>query len=133
MNVLLDTHVWIWSQESPDRLGPKAIEILASEENGVFVSTVSTLEIARLASRGRITLAGRLRTWISESIEALLAGTVEVTHEIAMVAYDLPGEFHPDPADRMLVATAAVHDLVLISADERILEYPHLRSLDARS
>ena len=132
MKLLLDTHVWIWSQESPERLGPVAREAVADEENDLFVSPVSSLEIARLAWGGRLILAGQLRTWISESLRALLADTLPLTHEIAMAAYELPGAFHRDPVDRMLVATARVHDLTLVTADERILVYPHLLSLDAR-
>jgi len=132
VKILLDTHIWIWSQESPEKLGSSAYHALADEDNEIFVSPVSSLEIARLAWGGRLTLAGRLQTWIAESISALLAGTVPLTHDIALAAYDLPGEFHRDPADRMLVATAVVHDLTLMSADERILAYPHLLSFDAR-
>ena len=132
MKILLDTHTWIWSQESPEKLGSGAHNALADEDNRLFVSPISSLEIARLAWGGRLTLAGRLQTWIAESIQALLADTVPLTHDIALAAYDLPGEFHRDPADRMLVATAVVHDLTLMSADERILAYPHLLSFDAR-
>lgn len=133
MKILLDTHVWIWSQESPEQLGPDARSTLADETNALRVSTVSSLEIARLVWGDRLTLAGRLETWISESLNALLAETVPLTHEIAIAAYNLPGEFHRDPADRMLVATAVVHDLTFMTADERILAYPHLLALDARS
>jgi PIN domain nuclease of toxin-antitoxin system len=132
VKILLDTHTWIWSQESPEKLGSGAHNALADEDNRLFVSPISSLEIARLAWGGRLTLAGRLQTWIAESIQALLADTVPLTHDIALAAYDLPGEFHRDPADRMLVATAVVHDLTLMSADERILAYPHLLSFDAR-
>ena len=132
MRILLDTHIWIWSQESPEELGPDARNTVADEANALLVSTASSLEIARLVWGGRLTLAGRLETWISESLDALLAETVPLTHEIAIAAYNLPGEFHRDPADRMLVATAVVHDLTFMTADERILAYPHLLSLDAR-
>ena len=133
MRILLDTHVWIWSQESPEQLGPNARSTVADEANALFVSTTSSLEISRLVWGGRLTLAGRLEAWISESLNALLAETIPLTHEIAIAAYNLPGEFHRDPADRMLAATAIVHDLTFMTADERILAYPHLLSLDARS
>jgi len=133
VKILLDTHVWIWSQESPEKLGSKACNKVSDEDNELFVSPISSLEIARLAWAGRLTLAGRLQTWVSESMQALLAVTVPLTQEIAITAYDLPGDFHRDPADRMLVATAVVHDLTLVTADERVLAYPHLMSLDARS
>ena len=133
MNLLLDTHVWIWTQESPETLSSQLREALSDEKCDLFVSPVSSLEIAQLAWAGRLTLAGRLQTWISESIRALLAETIAVSHEIAVAAYDLPGEFHRDPADRILVATARVHDLILVTADERILSYPHVMTRNARS
>jgi PIN domain nuclease of toxin-antitoxin system len=62
----------------------------------------------------------------------LSAQTVSVSHEVAMEAYALPGVFHRDPADRLLVAAARQHGLTLVTADERILAYPHVRSRDAR-
>ena len=133
LRILLDTHVWIWSQESLDLLGPNARDILADEENELLVSTVSSLEIARLIEGGRLTLAGRLQTWIGESLDALLAATIPLSHEIAIAAYELPGQFHRDPADRILVATATVYDLTLMTADDRILAYPHVLSQDARN
>ena len=132
MKILIDTRVWIWAQESPEKLGVDAHGTLADENNAILVSPVSTLEIARLTSGGRITLAGRLQTWVCESHNALLADTAPLTHEIAIAAYDLPGEFHADPADRMLVATAMVGDMPIMTADERILAYPHVLSIDAR-
>jgi len=51
---------------------------------------------------------------------------------VSVLAYELPGDFHRDPADRMLVAAAMAHDLLFLTADDRILSYPHVRSLDAR-
>ena len=132
MNFLLDTHVWIWSQESPETLGPRTRTALAAEENSLLVSPVSSLELAQLAWAGRLTLAGRLQTWISESLGALLAETTPLSHEITVGAYDLPGEFHRDPADRILVATARVLDLTVVTADDRILAYPHVMAMDAR-
>ena len=132
MNFLLDTHVWIWTQESPETLGPRTRRAFAAEESRLLVSPVSSLELAQLAWAGRLTLAGRLQTWISESLQELLAETVPLSHEIAAGAYDLPGEFHRDPADRILVATARVHDLTVATADSRILAYPHVMARDAR-
>lgn len=132
MRILLDTHVWLWSQEEPERLGSNARSAVLSEENSLLVSSISSLEVARLAWGGRLTLAVRPQTWVFESLNALQAETVPLTHEIAIAAYDLSGEFHRDPVDRILVATAVVHDLTLMTADDRILAYPHALSFDAR-
>lgn len=132
MKLLLDTHALIWSQESPELLGEVAHSAVADAGTELYVSPVSSLEIARLAWGGRLTLAGRTETWIGEAMAALLAETVELSHAIAAGAYELPGEFHRDPADRMLVAAARVHDLTVLTADDRILAYPHVLTMDAR-
>ena len=132
MRILLDTHVWIWSQQEEERFGAEARSMLINEENKLFVSSISSLEIARLVWRERLTLAGQLRTWISETLNKLQAETIPITHEIALAAYELSGELHRDPADSILIATAVVHNLTLLTADNRILGYPHLLSCDAR-
>lgn len=132
MNVLLDTHVWIWSQEAPEEFGAVARSILLKPATHLFVSTISTLELARLVATGALTVEGRLRDWIRRSLNALHCDTLELRHEIAEEAYALPGEFHRDPADRVLVATARLQDLTLLTADERILAYRHVRTHDAR-
>lgn len=133
MSFLLDTHVWIWTQESPDRLGRKARKEVETTTEQVCVATISTLEIARLVATGTIVLKGDLRRWIAAAIDSIEGRTIELDHAVAMEAYRLPGKFHKDPADRLLVATARVHDLTFVTADERILAYRGVRTLDARA
>lgn len=132
MKLLMDTHVWIWSQEAPDELGPAATGMLRADENELAVSSVSTLEIARLIEGGVLELRGPLKSWVTRSLETLRCGTVPLTHEIAAAAYALPGTFHKDPADRILAATARLLEMTLATADERILQYSHIRTLDVR-
>lgn len=132
MSILLDTHVWIWTQEAPEKLGPQTVALLSDRQNSLYVSTVSTLEIARLLTAGIISLGEPLASWISDTLRALECGTMEVSHQVAIEAYSLPGSFHKDPADRLLVATARIHDLILVTMDERILQYAHVKSQDAR-
>jgi PIN domain nuclease of toxin-antitoxin system len=130
--VLLDTHVWIWAFEGSERLGPAAKVVLENQENERWVSPVSTLEIARLIEGGDLEISCSLAEWIEQSVRDLWLKTQEVSHEIAMKAYQLPGSFHRDPADRQIVATSICHGLTLITADERILQYPEAKTLDAR-
>jgi PIN domain nuclease of toxin-antitoxin system len=132
VRLLLDTHVWIWSQESPERLGRRAARLLQDLRNRLYVSTVSTLEIARLVKDGTISLSDPLQSWIADTLAELQCGTLEISHEIAIGAYALPGTFHRDSADRLLVATARLHELTLLTMDERILGYAHVKSVDAR-
>ncbi len=132
MSLLLDTHVWIWSQEAPRELGSRARELLVDPQQALYVSPISTLEIARLVAGGTIQLSGTLREWVKDTLEALQGITVPVSHEIAAEAYSLPASFHKDPADRLLAATARRHQLTLITADERLLQYAHVKTQDAR-
>jgi PIN domain nuclease of toxin-antitoxin system len=132
VSYLLDTHIWIWSQESPERLGEKSRRELADILQERFVSAISTFEIARLIHFGLVRLRHRFAEWKQFSLVELNAATLDVTHEIAWEAYNLPGRFHNDPADRVLVATARIANLTLITADDLILQYPHVKTLSAK-
>ena len=87
--------------------------------NALYVSTASTLEIARLMKDGTIALSGSIGSWVEETLEALSCGTIEISHPIAIGAYSLPGDFHKDPADRLLVATARIHEMTLVTMDDK--------------
>ena len=89
-------------------------------------------EIARLVDGGLLALRGALDRWVSRSLDLIVAETIELSHVVAAEAYALPPPFHRDPADRILVATARCRDLTLVTADERLLAYPAVRTLDAR-
>lgn len=133
MIVLLDTHVWIWAFEGSERLGASAREILENTETERWISPVSTLEIARLIEGGDLVINCPLSEWVEQSTSDLRLKSREVSHDIAMGAYQLPGVFHRDPADRQIVATAICHGLVLMTADERILQYPGVETIDVRN
>ncbi len=132
MSYLLDTHIWIWSQENPEQLGQKSRRELADIAQERFVSAISALEIARLIHLGLLRLRHRFAEWKQFSLDELNAATLDVSHEIAWEAYNLPGKFHNDPADRVLVATALIANLTLITADDLILRYPHVKTLSAK-
>ena len=132
MSLLLDTHVWIWTQEKPDAIGTKARSLLETTSDDLCVSSISSLEIARLVAGGMLELKGSLDRWVRMAIDSLEARSIDVDHRIAIEAYKLPGRFHKDPADRILVATARVHELKLVTADERILGSKSVQTLDAR-
>ncbi|MFN5756857.1 MAG: type II toxin-antitoxin system VapC family toxin [Planctomycetia bacterium] len=132
MSFLLDTHVWIWTQEQPDAIGPEARTLLETTSDELCVCAVSSLEIARLVAGGLLELKGSLDRWVRTALDTLEARSIDIDHRIAIEAYKLPGRFHKDPADRMLVATARINGLTLVTADERILSYRAVRTLDAR-
>lgn len=132
MRLLLDTHVWFWALQSPDKLGPVCRAAMEDPQTALTIATISTLELGQLVMVGKIEIKGTLDAWVHRGIQSLGAQTAEMTHSIALLAYGLPGNFHKDPADRILVATAIDQGLTLATADERILQYPHVMALDAR-
>jgi PIN domain nuclease of toxin-antitoxin system len=132
MNLLLDTHVLIWAESEDSQLGEVTRQLVLDASNSLLVSPVSSLEIARLISLERLHFSKSLNEWLKESRLHLDFNDAEFTHSIAIRSYDLPDGFHKDPADRMLVATAIELDCHLLTADDLILRYPHVKSIDAR-
>ena len=132
MNLLLDTHVWVWAVEDPIRLGRKCRAILQNANSERHVCTASALEIARWVWGRDLTLQVPLKEWLDGSLQDLKADVLAVTLDIAVEAYSLPEPFHRDPADRQIVACARLHQLRLITADDRILDWGHVATFDAR-
>jgi PIN domain nuclease of toxin-antitoxin system len=129
---LLDTHVLFRALQSPERLGQTCRQNIEDTANELNVSSISHLEFGQLVAAGRIQMKGTLDSWLHRGAVAFGLTTLDITPRIALLAYNLPGKFHKDPADRILVATAIHHGLTLATADDRILSYPHVMSTDAR-
>jgi PIN domain nuclease of toxin-antitoxin system len=80
-----------------------------------------------LVARGRVALSLDVETWLSVVGEIEAVEFVPVTNEIGVKSVTLPGEFHKDPADRIIVTTARKLAAPLVTADEKIRAYPHVR------
>lgn len=95
----------------------------------ILISSISAWEIAMLVEKGRIALSMDVLSWLAvvEQIEAVRF--VPLDSEISVKSTALPGEFHKDPADRMIVATARKFAASLVTADEKIRAYPHVKSI----
>lgn len=132
VSLLLDTHVWLWASAMPEKLGKATQALLLDAKQKLYVSSVSTLEVARLASLRQIRLTSPVDAWCERARAELGAEAVVIDDRVAVEAYALPGSFHADPADRMLVATARVHGWRIVTADVRIVEYRGVRTHDAR-
>ena len=119
---LLDTHVLLWLRVGESRLGPRARrEIdLAWQSNEVAVSSISFWEIALLQDRGRVNLHGEPGPWRRELLEQGLI-EIPVDGEVGIRAVEL-ADFHADPADRLIVATA-LGGHRLLTADNRMLRW----------
>jgi len=131
MNLLLDTHIWIWNDLEPWKLTSDINRALANPENQLWLSPVSIWEITVLLEKRRINLKQDFRSWADESVRDLQLQEAAITWEVAHeMRYMLLG--HRDPADRFLVATARVYDMTLVTADERLMSVPGLSVLANR-
>ena len=123
--ILLDTHVLLWMDASDRRLGRKSRTLIDERWTAgkVAVSAISFWEIGRLNERGRIRLNAPLQEWRNQW---LAAGIVELPLDggTAIRTLDLAG-LPEDPADRFITASAIMHDAALMTADEKLLAWPH--------
>jgi PIN domain nuclease of toxin-antitoxin system len=131
MKLLLDTHIWIWSDVEAHRLSSEVVRELASPENERYLSPVSVWEAILLLEKKRVRLNGDFGEWFQKSKVELDLIEVPLSWEIAHeIRYTILG--YRDPGDRFLVATAKVYDLTLVTADERLMEIPGLKVLPNR-
>lgn len=119
MKLLLDTHIWVWSLADPDRLTGRVARAIKDARNELWVSPVSTWEIVLLHERGRLKLADGPEAWLQKAMGVAPLREAPLTHEIAMATRSV-GPAHRDPADRLLLATALVHGLTLVTADRSL-------------
>lgn len=127
--IVLDTHAWIWLVDSPDLLGPAARKAIAAArpKREVFISSISAWEVHMLCARGRLRFSVDPEVWISRCERISFLRFLPVDNEIARLAVQLPGDFHADPADRMIVATARFLGAPLATRDAKIRDYPHIK------
>ena len=134
--ILLDTHIWFWLiRDHPKVNHPhfkKFIEEKAAEST-IRVSIISVWEIGMLVQKGRIELPYHALEWVYKALQAPGLSLEPITPEIAISSTNLPGDFHADPADQILIATASNLNATLITEDEHILSYCHKHHLSARS
>lgn len=124
MTALLDTHVLLWWLDDPGRLSVAQREVVesADEESPLLVSDISLWEVATLCSLGRIHLATPLREWLDKAVAPPLVRRQGISPAVAAELAALPDSFHRDPADRILVATARVLGVTLLTRDRRIID-----------
>lgn len=129
--IVLDTHAWLWWLHEPRRLPPRVRQALckAEKEEGIAVSVISVWEVATKCALGKLTLPMPVEKWF-ELARTYRGIVIEpVTAEDALVSACLPGDFHKDPADRIIVALARRLRAPLVTSDNLILAYPHVTTL----
>lgn len=136
MGLVIDTHVWLWLESDPDRLSEQARSRIeqAARVGELWVSVMSVWEIGMLVAKDRIRLSMPVDEWVRQASATPGMQMLGVVPEIALESTRLPDAPHGDPVDRLLMASARVHNLTLITADEKILAYAaqgHLKALEA--
>ena len=128
--ILLDTHIWLWLIDASPRLRPGQIELIdQSKTGGLGVSIISCWEVAKLVENGKMSFRQPVLEWIETALAQPYIRLLPLTPEITVDATQLPSGFHRDPADQLIVATSRVLGIPLLTADGKILDYPHVSLL----
>ncbi len=129
--IVLDTHVWVWWVSGVEPLSQKARRAIraAVNQKAVYISSISVWEVAQLVARNRLQLTTDVTDWVAKSEALPFVHFIPVDNTIAIKSVQLPGSFHTDPADRIIIATALTLGFPLVTRDEKITRYPHVRTV----
>jgi PIN domain nuclease of toxin-antitoxin system len=131
MPTLLDTHAWVWWVTEDRRVSAvarRAIERSQAKDN-LSLSLISVWEVAKKVEKAQLVLDRPVDQWIELALARPGLLLVELTRPILVESCKLPAPFHGDPADQLIVATARDRDAAIITKDERIRAYAHVRSV----
>ncbi len=130
--LVLDTHVLLWWVSGSGALSAaanKAIKNTLSKAGEIIISSISAWEISMLIKKERLVLSMDAESWLDEVRQIDGVRFVPVDNEIGIKSTTLPGEFHKDPADRMIVATARKLAASLVTADKKMINYEHVKTI----
>jgi PIN domain nuclease of toxin-antitoxin system len=123
MRLLLDTHVFVWLLQNSARISGAVYQHIeaAADSDELFVSAITPWEIAMLVAKGRLGLNRDVGDWLTAALALPGIHMEPLSPAIAVASTRLPWDVHPDPAGRILLATARHLDATLLSADRQML------------
>ena len=129
--ILLDTHAWVWFVSNPELLSKPARKAVdtAMEEKKIFISCISAWEVALLVAKKRLSLTLEVTDWIAKSERLPFFQFLPVDNSVAVKSVNLPQPLHSDPADRIIIATAITIAAPVVTKDEKLLNYPHVKTI----
>ncbi len=128
--IILDTHIWVkWALDESQLPQPVRDSISKYESDGLGVSVISCWEVAKLVELKRLNFDIDVFDWLEQALSYPGIQLIEFSTRIAVESTQLPGDFHRDPADQIIVATARFHDCPLLTLDKKILDYVHVKLL----
>ena len=128
MNLLIDTHIWVWYLSGSERLSKAARAAVEAEDAIVWLSPISIWETMILAEKGRVELKPDPTSWVRKALNSFPTREAPLTAEIAIESRAV-NLSHEDPADRFLAATALVHEIPLVTADKLLTGIPGLETI----
>lgn len=133
--LLMDTHTWLWFAVPDRRLKPPGRQAIenAITDGALRISIMSIWEISLLEAAGHIHLGMPIEEWLEKALQLPGLQCLPLAPPVILDAHRLPGTFHRDPIDRLLVASARIHDLALLTEDRKIRDYARQGYVRARS
>ena len=132
MKYLLDTHIWVWMVDDPRRIPDHIRSIVSNAESyPLCLSAISVWEVAKKVSLGKLEMSIPIRDWVMKATRSPFIDLVPLSVDVSLESTMLPGDFHRDPADQMIVATARCLDLTLLTTDRKIIDYAYVKKLKA--
>ena len=128
MNLLLDTHIWIWTLNRPDRLSRAVKRQIENPKNEIYLSPVSIWEASHVARRGNLVVKDGFADWLNQALARVPVRQAPISFAVAaeVSRLNLP---QADFGDLFLAATCIVHDLTLVTADTQLIECSWLKTL----
>ena len=126
--IVLDTHVWLWWLHDPGKLSPDADKLIQQEQvsGTLVISAISVWEVAVKVQSGKLAIPMDINRWY-ELARSYPATVIEPLSPLdAIACTQLPGNFHKDPADRIIVSIARRLTVPLLTCDRKILDYEHV-------
>ena len=129
--IILDTQAWLWWTHDLSRLSKKAIKLIKKAErtDGIRVSVISVWEIALKSNIGKLILPLQINEWVHQASSYPNLTVELLSVQDAIESTKLPGDFHKDPADKIIVAMARRHKATLVTSDKLILAYKHVETI----
>lgn len=121
--IVLDTCSLLWLASDQTKLSDLAREQISENRDGLFVSAISALEIGIKQGKGKLELPLPPEEWFHEALDFHGLIEIPVSGRIAIRSTQLP-KLHADPCDRMIIATAQLHKMLVLTPDAQIHDYP---------
>ena len=123
MKYLLDTSIFLWMIDEPEKLSPKAQRVLSAVGSELYLSVASSWEIVIKVGTGRLTLEDTPVIYVPRWQSNYKINTLNISNPHALAVWSLPHHYE-DPVDRMLIAQAQIEEMVLLTSDRAMTEYP---------